>query len=72
MTRDEMVDGKGGLRPQWRNLLGVLAAVAVVEFVEEVPQHHPAIGLEVRDDAHDIVLECVLLERIRELIQNVE
>ena len=27
MTRDEMVDGKGGLRPQWRNLLGVLAGL---------------------------------------------
>ncbi len=27
MTRDEMVDGKGGLRPQWRGLLGVLAGL---------------------------------------------
>ncbi|HME23685.1 MAG TPA: circularly permuted type 2 ATP-grasp protein [Acetobacteraceae bacterium] len=27
MTRDEMVDGRGGLRPQWRNLLGVLAGL---------------------------------------------
>src|SRR5580692_1709398 len=27
MARDEMVDGKGGLRPQWRNLLGVLAGL---------------------------------------------
>ena len=27
MTRDEMVDGKGGLRPQWRSLLGVLAGL---------------------------------------------
>jgi uncharacterized circularly permuted ATP-grasp superfamily protein/uncharacterized alpha-E superfamily protein len=26
-ARDEMVDGKGGLRPQWRNLLGVLAGL---------------------------------------------
>ena len=25
--RDEMVDGKGGLRPHWRNLLGVLAGL---------------------------------------------
>lgn len=27
MARDEMVDGKGGLRPQWRGLLGVLAGL---------------------------------------------
>jgi uncharacterized circularly permuted ATP-grasp superfamily protein/uncharacterized alpha-E superfamily protein len=27
MTRDEMVDGKGGLRPQWRSLLGVIAGL---------------------------------------------
>ena len=27
MARDEMVDGKGGLRPQWRSLLGVLAGL---------------------------------------------
>jgi uncharacterized circularly permuted ATP-grasp superfamily protein/uncharacterized alpha-E superfamily protein len=27
MSRDEMVDGKGGLRPQWRGLLGVLAGL---------------------------------------------
>ncbi len=27
MSRDEMVDGKGGLRPQWRSLLGVLAGL---------------------------------------------
>ena len=26
-SRDEMVDGKGGLRPQWRGLLGVLAGL---------------------------------------------
>jgi uncharacterized circularly permuted ATP-grasp superfamily protein/uncharacterized alpha-E superfamily protein len=27
MARDEMVDGKGGLRPQWRGLLGALAGL---------------------------------------------
>ena len=27
MARDEMVDGKGGLRPQWRGLLGVLVGL---------------------------------------------
>jgi uncharacterized circularly permuted ATP-grasp superfamily protein/uncharacterized alpha-E superfamily protein len=27
MAIDEMVDGKGGLRPQWRSLLGVLAGL---------------------------------------------
>jgi uncharacterized circularly permuted ATP-grasp superfamily protein/uncharacterized alpha-E superfamily protein len=27
MARDEMVDGKGGLRPQWRALLGALAGL---------------------------------------------
>jgi uncharacterized circularly permuted ATP-grasp superfamily protein/uncharacterized alpha-E superfamily protein len=27
MSRDEMVDGEGGLRPQWRGLLGVLAGL---------------------------------------------
>ena len=27
IARDEMVDGKGGLRPQWRSLLGVLAGL---------------------------------------------
>jgi uncharacterized circularly permuted ATP-grasp superfamily protein/uncharacterized alpha-E superfamily protein len=27
MARDEMVDGKGGLRPQWRGLLSVLAGL---------------------------------------------
>src|SRR5947208_758155 len=34
MARDEMVDGKGGLRPQWRNLLGVLAGLGHVELAE--------------------------------------
>ncbi len=34
MARDEMVDGKGGLRPQWRSLLGVLAGLGHAELAD--------------------------------------
>jgi uncharacterized circularly permuted ATP-grasp superfamily protein/uncharacterized alpha-E superfamily protein len=34
MARDEMVDGKGGLRPQWRGLLGVLAGLGHAVLAE--------------------------------------
>ena len=38
MARDEMVDGKGGLRPQWRNLLGVLAGLGHGVLAERARQ----------------------------------
>jgi uncharacterized circularly permuted ATP-grasp superfamily protein/uncharacterized alpha-E superfamily protein len=34
MARDEMVDGRGGLRPQWRGLLGALAGLGHDELAE--------------------------------------
>ena len=34
MALDEMVDGKGGLRPHWRNLLGVLTGLGRPTLVE--------------------------------------
>lgn len=34
MALDEMVDGKGGLRPQWRGLLGVLTGLGRATLVE--------------------------------------
>jgi uncharacterized circularly permuted ATP-grasp superfamily protein/uncharacterized alpha-E superfamily protein len=34
MARDEMVDGKGGLRPQWRGLLSVLAGLGHTVLAE--------------------------------------
>jgi uncharacterized circularly permuted ATP-grasp superfamily protein/uncharacterized alpha-E superfamily protein len=33
-ARDEMVDGKGGLRPHWRGLLGVVAGLGHAELAE--------------------------------------
>ena len=38
MARDEMVDGKGGLRPQWRDLLGVLAGLGHGVLAERARQ----------------------------------
>ena len=34
MTLDEMVDGKGGIRPHWRNLLGVLTGLGRPTLIE--------------------------------------
>ena len=34
MALDEMVDGKGGLRPHWRSLLGVLTGLGRSTLVE--------------------------------------
>ena len=33
-ARDEMVDGRGGLRPHWRNLLGVIAGLGHTALTE--------------------------------------
>ncbi len=38
MARDEMVDGKGGLRPQWRGLLSVLAGLGHTVLAERASQ----------------------------------
>ena len=34
MALNEMVDGKGGLRPHWRSLLGVLTGLGRATLVE--------------------------------------
>jgi uncharacterized circularly permuted ATP-grasp superfamily protein/uncharacterized alpha-E superfamily protein len=34
LARDEMVDGKGGLRPHWRNLLGAIAGLGHTALTE--------------------------------------
>ena len=34
MARDEMVDGNGGLHPQWRNLLSVIAGFGHDELAD--------------------------------------
>ncbi len=41
---DEMVDGRGGVRPQWRSILGVLAGFDPGQLADRVHRLHRAAG----------------------------